>query len=160
MSRRVITVLLAILGVAPSRALPAQDDEAAAVRRVLEAVAEYSQAKNVAAMDTLFAPGRGVHIIEGAGVNHGWADYRDHHLAPELAEFENFTYRFFAIEPQVRGPLAWTAFRYELGADTPRGRAEIEGRGTAVMEKRGARWLIVHLHTSGRRKPSRPVREP
>ena len=26
----------------------------------------------------------GIHIIEGAGVNHGWADYRDHHLGPEL----------------------------------------------------------------------------
>ena len=29
---------------------------------------------------------------------------------------------------------------------------EAEGRGTAVLEKRGNRWLVVQLHTSGRRK--------
>ncbi|MGH7613760.1 MAG: hypothetical protein ACREMW_06950 [Gemmatimonadales bacterium] len=25
-------------------------------------------------------------------------------------------------------------------------------RGTAILERRGERWLVVHLHTSGRRK--------
>jgi hypothetical protein len=102
----------------------------------------------------LFAQDGWVHVIEGAGVNHGWADYRDHHLGPELTEFQNFRYRFFAIEPQVRGAVAWTPFRYELSADTPRGHVELEGRGTAVLEMRDARWVIVHLHTSGRRKPA------
>ncbi len=135
----------------PSHAV-VQDPDVEAVEQVLTAFAAFSQAKNVAGMDTLFAPDEWVHIIEGAGVNHGWADYRDHHLVPELGEMENFRYRYFAIEPQVRGATAWTPFRYELSADTERGHAEIEGRGTAVLEKRDGRWVIVHLHTSGRRK--------
>jgi len=30
-----------------------------------------------------------VTIFEGGGVNRGWADYRDHHLGPELKQFGN-----------------------------------------------------------------------
>ncbi|MCH8256274.1 MAG: hypothetical protein IID06_13070, partial [Gemmatimonadetes bacterium] len=70
----------------------AQTSDADAIRQVIEAVAAYSQANNLDAMDTLFAPERGIHIIEGAGINHGWVDYRDNHLGPELESFENFEY--------------------------------------------------------------------
>jgi len=64
-----------------------------------------------------------------------------------------FTYRFVAVEPHVRGDMAWAAFRYELTMDATEGRTEIEGRGTAVLERRANRWQVVQLHTSGRRKP-------
>jgi ketosteroid isomerase-like protein len=118
---------------------------------VVEAVAASAQAKDLTGLDTLYAPDPWVRIIEGAGVNNGWRDYRDHHLAPELAAFENLHYRFFDVAPQVRGMVAWAPFRYDLAADTPTGHVEVEGRGTAVLERRNGRWLVVHLHTSGRR---------
>jgi len=51
--------------------------------------------------------------------------------------------RIFDIQPHVQGDVAWASFRYD--------RAGIEGRGTAVLERRSGRWLVVHLHTSGRR---------
>jgi ketosteroid isomerase-like protein len=60
--------------------------------------------------------------------------------------------KVFAVEPHVRGDVAWAALRYELTVDEAQGRTEIEGRGTAVLERRGNRWQIVQLHTSGRRK--------
>lgn len=142
----VLSLATSLAAQAPATPSPDQD----AVRRVLEAYAGLVQAKNLAGADTLFAPGGGVHIIEGAGVNHGWADYRDNHLGRELPEFTNF--RYFAIEPQVRGELAWASFRYELAAHTANGHIEMEGRGTAVLEKQNGRWVIVHQHTSGRRK--------
>ena len=126
--------------------------EAAAVRGVVQAVAEFVQARNLAAIDTLFGSGRGVHIIEGSGVNHGWAEYRDSHLKPELEGFQNFQYRYASVEAQVRDNVAWAAFRYELIADMQSGHLETEGRGTAVLEKQNGRWVIVHLHTSGRRR--------
>jgi ketosteroid isomerase-like protein len=129
----------------------AQSEEDA-VRDVLVTYAERMQAGDLEGMGALVAPERGVHIIEGAGVNHGWADYRDHHLGPELERAENFEMRYFAVEPQVRGDVAWTSFRYELAADMSGNQMEIEGRGTAVLERREGQWLIVHLHTSGRRK--------
>jgi len=131
---------------------PASSDTAA-VRRIIEAVAAYSQAKNYSAMDTLYAPGGGVHIIEGAGVNHGWEDFRDNHLKPEFAEFQGIAYRYYAIEPVIRGDVAWASFRYDFAVDAPSGHVESEGRGTAMLEKREGRWVIVHQHTSGRRKP-------
>jgi ketosteroid isomerase-like protein len=145
-------VALAVVLSATPNVLRAQTEDEAAVRRVIEAVAALSEAKDLDALDTLYAPDAWVRIIEGAGVNRGWAEYRDHHLKPELAEFENFRYRYFDIESQVRRDVAWAPFRYELAVDTPRGHVEVEGRGTAVLEKRDGRWLVVHLHTSGRRK--------
>lgn len=147
LSAVIFSTLVAAAG--PSAAL-AQDDDESAVVKVLLAIAQYSQEGNLEAMDTLYASGRGVHIIEGGGVNHGWEDYRDNHLAPELESFENFQYRYYSIEPQVRGDVAWSAFRYDLSVDTSRGHTEIEGRGTAVLEKTNGRWQIVHMHTSGR----------
>jgi len=130
----------------------APDPEREAVRAVIEEVAAGMQAGDFASLDTLFTDGRGLHIIEGAGVNHGWADYRDNHLAPELEGFDNFSYRWFAIEPLVDGNAAWAAFRYELAADTESAHVEVEGRGTIVLQRRDGRWRVVHLHTSGRRK--------
>lgn len=148
--RRLLAVTL--LAAASATPLVGQAPDTAAVRQVVEALARLSQEKNVAALDTLYAPDAWVRIIEGAGVNNGWVDYRDHHLRPELEEMQNFQYRYFGIEPQVRGDVAWAAFRYELSARTPQGHVQVDGRGTAILERRGGRWLIVHLHTSGRRR--------
>ena len=148
-----------LLAVAASLSLTApaaaQTHDEHLVTGVIEALAAFSQAKNVAGLDTLYAPDAWVRIVEGAGVNRGWIDYRDNHLGPELREFQNFRYRYYEIEPQVRGTVAWASFRYELIADTPQGHVEVEGRGTAVLEQRGGRWLVVHTHTSGRRRPAR-----
>lgn len=121
------------------------------VRTVIEAVNLGMQAGDWASLDTLFSESRGLHIIEGAGVNHGWADYRDNHLAPELESFDDFSYRWFAIEPVVDGDASWAAFRYELSANSSSGAVEVEGRGTIVLQRREGRWRVVHLHTSGRR---------
>jgi len=38
--------------------------------------------------------------------------------------------------------------------DTSGGHRDIEGRGTAVLEKANGRWQIVHMHTSGRPRRS------
>ncbi|MFQ5535989.1 MAG: YybH family protein [Gemmatimonadota bacterium] len=129
-----------------------ENPDVQAVRQVVKSMAELAQAGDLDALGELYAPGRGVHIIEGAGVNHGWQDYREHHLEPELKEFENFSYKYYGIEPVVRGDVAWASFRYDLSADTPRGHAEVTGRGTAILERRDGRWKVVHIHTSGRRK--------
>ena len=148
--RRFWNGLVVLASLATGTPAGAQSDEMAAVRRVVETTAAHTRAKDLAGLDTLYAPDAWVRIIEGAGVNTGWVDYRDNHLKPELPDLGNL--RHFDVEPQVRGHVAWAAFRYDLAVDTPRGHVEVEGRGTAILEKRGGRWLIVHLHTSGRRK--------
>jgi len=144
-------ILVATLSFAAGQVAAQEEDTTAEIRLTLERVAESFESGELDLLDDVFAPGPGVHIIEGAGVNHGWAEYRDEHLRPELEAFENFEYRYFAIEPVVRGDMAFAAFRYELSAALNGSPLNMEGRGTAVLELLEGRWKIVHLHTSGRR---------
>lgn len=143
--------VLAGLGVAPVAGVAQEhspDEHEIVV--LLERVAQLMEAGDLAPLDDVYAPGRGVHIIEGAGVNHGWEEYRDHHLAPELEAFEDFSYRWHSIEPRVVGDLAYAAFQYALEARTERGPVAVDGRGTAILERIDGAWRIVHTHTSGR----------
>ena len=86
--------LLPLVQPSPARA---QEGDVAAVRAILEQIPTLAMVGDFASLDALYAPGRGVHIIEGAGVNHGWEEYRDHHLKPEFESFENMRYQYFAI---------------------------------------------------------------
>lgn len=127
------------------------------VRATLEALFRAVERADLAALDTLYA-GDSLTVVEGAGINRGWADYRDHHLAPELREFRNFRYRPSDIEVHVAGDVAWALFRYSLAADVGERKVDIVGRGTAVLERRGRRWIVRHTHTSGRaRRPTDPT---
>lgn len=111
----------------------------------------------MAALDTLYA-GDSLTVMEGAGINRGWADYRDHHLAPELKELRDFQYRPAQIEAHVSGDLAWAIFRYTLKARTGERAIDNVGRGTAILERRGGRWVVRHTHTASRaRRPSDPT---
>ena len=143
---------LVITFLVSSGPLIAQTAPESEVRDLISTVAASFQSGDLQPLDDLFASGRGVHIIEGAGVNHGWAEYRDEHLRPELEVLENLNYRYFAIEPQVRGNMAFAAFRYELSGSMEGRELDIEGRGTAVLERLQGQWKIVHLHTSGRNR--------
>lgn len=131
---------------------PAQ--QVAAAITALFAAAERN---DMTALDSLYA-GESLTIIEGAGINRGWTDYRDHHLAPEMKEMKNFQYRPTDIEAHVDGKTAWAIFRYTLKADVNGKPADIVGRGTAVLELRGSRWVVRHTQTSGRaRRASDPA---
>lgn len=48
----------------------------------------------------------------------------------------------------VRGNLAWAAYQWELAALVDGKPATFHGHTTLILEKRNARWLIVHNHTS------------
>lgn len=127
------------------------------VQRTLEALFGAAERGDLAALDTLYA-GNSLTVVEGAGINRGWTDYRDHHLAPELKEFSGFQYRPSEIEPHVAGDVAWAIFRYTLKAQMKERTLDIVGRGTAILERRGGRWVVRHTQTSGRpRRPTDPA---
>ena len=49
----------------------------------------------------------------------------------------------------VNGKEAWTTATFRADAVTKEGASQsLQGRWTAVWEKRGNDWLIVHEHTS------------
>lgn len=121
------------------------DPERDAVQNVIADFAARVQANELSALDSLF-PARGLHILADDATTHGWPEYRDQHLVPELAAAPGVRYEHTAIEPVVRGEVAWVAFRREFRGTT--GAELVQGRGTAVLEKRDGRWVIVHLHMS------------
>ncbi len=48
-----------------------------------------------------------------------------------------------------RGNVAWTTLTFRLSATLKTGQAmEIESRHTAIWEKHGGKWLVVHEHVS------------
>lgn len=148
--RRVSMKVVLLVGLVVPAALPAQqaapDPERAAVAAVITGFAEKVQANDLAALDSIF-PARGVHILVDTATTHGWAEYRDRFLKPEMARYPGLRYAHTAVEAVVRGNVAWVAFRRQLSSGA-QGATPVPGRGTAVLEKRDNRWIIVHLHMS------------
>ena len=103
-------------------------------------------------LNTIWATDEGVTVFESGGANYGWADYRDHHLKPELEEMKNMKYQLSDIKTRVSGNTGWATFKYALSADLKDRHVDANGLGTAVLEKRGNEWKIVHWHTSARRR--------
>ena len=138
----------------------AQSGDVAAVVTTLQALFAAAERNDLRALDSLYA-GDSLTVVEGAGINRGWADYRDNHLGPELKEMKNLRYRPFEIEARVSGDVAWAMFRYALAADMEGRPVDVLGRGTAILERRGARWVVRHTQTASRaRRPSDPPMPP
>ncbi len=123
--------------------------EAESAARMVQILFAAAERGDLAALDTLYA-GDSLLVVEGAGINRGWRDYRDNHLGPELKEFRNFQYRPFEIEARVVGNLAWVTFRYAIGAEIGERKIDSVGRGIAILEKRGTRWVVRLTQTASR----------
>lgn len=133
---------------APATAAAASPDQAQ-VRATLEALFRAVETGDMAALDTLYA-GDSLTVVEGAGMDRGWASYRDHHLAPELREMSRFQYRPAEIEAHVGGDFAWAIYRYTIRGRAGERDLDLVGRGTAILERRGSRWVVRHTQTSSR----------
>ena len=130
--------------------------DAAAAAATLRAVFAAAERSDLSALDTLYA-GDSLTVVEGTGINRGWADYRDRHLAPELKEMKNFRYRPFEVEARASGDMAWVTFRYALGGEVGGRTIDNVGRGTAILERRRGRWVVRHTQTTSRtRRPNDP----
>jgi ketosteroid isomerase-like protein len=140
-SRVALAAAVLTLSLSPvaARAQATPNPERAAVQQVIVRFGELVQAGDLDAIAAFF-PARGVHILTENATTHGWAEYRDQHLKPEMARHAG-RYAHTAVEAVVRGSIAWVAFRREFGQDS----GEVSGRGTAVLEKIDDRWIIVHL---------------
>lgn len=134
---------------APRASRPSDGAEMARVAATLQALFAASERNDMTALDSLYA-GDSLTIVEGVGVNRGWTDYRDHHLGPELKEMKNLQYRPSELEVHIAGSTAWVLYRYVLKADVNGRPADVVGRGTAILERRGTAWVVRHMQTSGR----------
>ena len=107
---------------------------------------------DITALDRIWANDEAVTVFENGFANYGWTDYRNNHLAPEMKEFTNLSYAI--VEPKIKlsGKTAWSTFKYTISGDSGGRHFDSGGLGTAILEKRSGRWLIVHWHTSAPRR--------
>ncbi|PYS58792.1 MAG: hypothetical protein DMF74_22830 [Acidobacteria bacterium] len=155
-----VAVLLGLLTVTTSykSIATARADDEAAVRDALMKHA-HSFEKNDAAMAAqVWANDESVTVFENGRANLGWADFRDHHLVPEMSEMKNTKYTFADMKIHLAGKTAWATFKYAISADVADSgqtrHVDRGGLGTAVLEERGGQWRIVHWHSSAPRRPA------
>src|SRR5882672_2878329 len=137
-------------------------DDNGAVRDALIKSALSFEKNDLAMASQLWANDESLTVFESGHANYGWADYRDHHLVPEMGEMKNTKYGFSDIRIHLAGETAWATFKYTISADvgeTGKMRhVDGGGLGTAVLGQRNGRWQIVHWHSSApRRTPAAAV---
>lgn len=147
-------------GVGHKHAALAQAPEEAAVREVLLKSATAFEKNDVELVTKVWANDESVTVFESGHANYGWADYRDRHLLPEMNEMKNTKYSLSDINVKVSGTTAWATFKYAISADMGTRHIDSSGLGTAVLEKRGDEWRIVHWHSSAPRRAPSPTASP
>lgn len=133
----------------------AQDDTAAVIRWLGTYDAAFN-AKDLEKLATFYHPD--VTVYEGAGINNGWADYRDRHLGPELKAFQSLQFAHADTKVTVHpgGQSADATSRYTLKAKMGERDIDSEGLATYVLIKGPeGTWQIRHAHASSRaRRPA------
>jgi ketosteroid isomerase-like protein len=66
---------------------------------------------------------------------------------------ENIKFPIEDIKIHVKGDLAWVTYSYRMSGKYKGSLLLTAGAATMVLEKRGGAWLIVHEHTSTKRRP-------
>lgn len=161
---RIFALILTLalgMGIA-HRPASATHDPTEHVREVLLQNAAAFERNDMTALNKIWANEESVTVFEQGHANYGWADYRDNHLAPEMKELKNTKYTLSDIKVKMAGATsAWATFKYAISADIGTRHVDGGGLGTAVLEKRGEQWKIVHWHTSApRRATATPTPSP
>ena len=157
-----LAVAAAVFGLpsasAADPAAVAQQSAARAVTKTLEQSADAFARGDLDAASKVWSHSESLTVFEGGHVNDGWTDYRDNHLGPEMKELRHVSYMLSRIVPHVAGGTAWATFRYAIsGEDRSSKTFSGTGIGTAVLERQGGAWRIVHWHTTSTPKPRVPV---
>jgi len=140
--------------VTDSRAARTQEAAAAAANAIETWLQGYDAAftaKDLEKLASFYHPD--VTIYEGGGVNNGWADYRDHHLGPELEELQNlqFGHSNTTVNLLPGGQAAYVTSEYSLKAAIGERVIDVRGLETLVVIKAAdGGWRIRHSHTSSR----------
>jgi len=150
-ARRSLFALL-LTAIAGGAAEAAPPDDFAAFLKAYDAA---FNAKDLERLAGFYHPD--VTIFEGGSVNDGWADYRDHHLGPELKEFADLEFTHVKVVPHLLGGgrSAYVTAEYRLKAKVGDRPIDAEGLETLVLVNGSdGAWKIRHSHTSSRRKPA------
>src|SRR5712691_3796236 len=111
--------VLIVLGLAYKVTTLAYTDDEAAVREALLKSALSFEKNDVAMATQVWVNDESLTVFESGHANYGWADYRDHHLVPEMGEMKNTKYGFTDIRVHLASKTAWATLKYTISADVP-----------------------------------------
>jgi len=98
---------------------------------------------------SLLAPG--IAIYESGYVERSREEYASHHLGGDIDFAKNSTRKVLAQTERIDGNMA-VVWEESETTGTVRGKpVHLFGTGTAVLEKKGDTWAIVHIHWSSRK---------
>ena len=128
-------------------------DDVGAVKSVLAAYKQGLEQLDVSKLGHLFTADS--QVFESGGVEGTFANYLEHHIGPELAEFSEFSFRDYNVDVRLELPYAFTTETYVYKIVLkPDGRVfEKKGLATSVLKKTAAGWQIQQTHTSSRNLP-------
>lgn len=144
-----LTLLLAtVLLVSPG--LAAETDDTTAVKTVLDTYKKALERRDLTGVERLFAEDN--EVVESGKVEGTYANYRDHHIGPELGHFDSFQFSDYTVKVRLEGPVAWATetYRYTIRLKDKPGPIERQGVATSVLRKSGGQWRIVSMHSSSR----------
>jgi len=154
MTKPLLTLCLAFLMAGPA-SLSAQTAKGSAVDPVFkDLIRQYYEAWNSANTDKpapLYAKDAGLVFYDLTPLKYtGWDEYKQ---GVQKYFFDNMASGTLTpkddLQATRKGNIAWTTVTGHLSAKMKDGKAmEMDFRHTAIWEKRGGKWLMVHEHVS------------
>ena len=143
-----LSVFVALASIAVNRQTAASGKDEETVKQILITEAAAIEKGDLQTLDKIWSNDESVLVFENGGINEGWENYRNKHLAPELKSFKDLKFTVSDIAVKADKKLAFATYKYALSADFNRQKIETGGVGTMVFEKIDGKWLIFHSHTS------------
>ena len=155
-------LLAAVMLVVAAQSAVAAAPEDGEIRKVLAEYQAAMQARSVEKLASVVTDD--LLILEGTHKNDGWADYRDNHIGPEMAEWKEFKAAGLMIARlEVGGSLAYVVQEATYTIVAADGPVVMLGAETFVLGKTNKGWKIKHVHMSAKRlgsaKPAAPKDE-
>ncbi len=132
--------------------LQAQEDDAAALIAIIDAVEKGWEQGDGTPFRKHFLDFEGARYIESGGQDASLTHLIEHHVVPESNSFDNFEVTFSNIDTHVEGDFAWAVADFEYTAIVKRDQREIHSRGyeTFLFRRVDGKWMIIHTHSSAR----------
>jgi ketosteroid isomerase-like protein len=131
---------------APSTAQTAASPEQVAVRRVVEQFEEGLKNRDLTKIEPLMAAD--LVALENGHRNDGWADFRDHHLVPEMKEPMPPS-KTEIVKVVATATMGWAYTKTEMQVTTKSGeKRDVLLWSVYILEKRAKEWKIVLLDWS------------
>ena len=135
--------------------LAAQDDDAAALIDIIDAIEKGWEQSDGTPFREHFLNFEGARYIESGGQNEGLTDLVEHHVEPEGDALSALDLSLSNIETHIEGDFAWAIADVEVRALVKRDQRNIHNRGyeTFLFRRVEGAWKVIHTHSS-----SRPVK--